>query len=173
MSKTKKNVLSGITLEQAHEAAQRYTEIDTRLASIEARMNEEINKVKVKYQDEITALKEQVWEPVDLLQVFAEEQKGSWGKRRSMDLLHAVIGFRTGTPKVTKNKKFTWDGVTELVKKYFPELVRTQDELNKEGIIAFSKDEAAFAKMRERCFIDVCQDETFYVEPKKEEVGAV
>src|SRR6185312_12275284 len=136
----------------------------TRLSAIDAKMNEEINRVKGKYQDDITALQEQQKEPIEVLEVFANEQRSSWGKRRSLELLHAVIGFRTGMPKVSKSKKFTWEGITDLVKKYFPDVVRSKDELDKEGIIALSRDPAAFKDLKETCFLDIIQDEPFFVE---------
>src|ERR1700726_4680120 len=105
MSRTKKKVLFNVTLEQAQEASQQYTANETQLAKIEAKMNEEINTVKTKYQERITALKEGQEEPTRILNVYADEQKHNWGKKKSTELLHTVIGFRTGMPKLTKNKK--------------------------------------------------------------------
>lgn len=173
MSRTKKKVLANITLEEAQEASQKFTDNATRLAEIEAKMNRAINNFKTKYQDEITQLKEGQVEPIAILTVYATEQRKTWGKRKSLELLHSIIGFRTGMPKVTKNKKFTWEGITEMVKELFPEYVRSVDELDKEAIIALSKDteDEDFKEIKEKCFIDVVQDETFFVEVKKEEIA--
>ena len=134
-------------------------------------MNEEINRVKSKYADQITELNESLEEPMEVLSVFAKEQQPNWGKKKSMELLHCVIGFRTGTPKVIKDKKFTWDAVLELMRKnkVFSRFVRTKEEINKEAVIA-EKNEAILNQLREECYISVDQDETFFVQPKIEEL---
>lgn len=171
MAKTKKATIANVTLEQAQEASEQYSQISDRLIKIEGKMNEEINRVKSKYKDEITDLQEQLEAPVEVLEVYAKEQQPSWGKKKSMELLHTVIGFRTGTPKVEKNKKFTWDAVTELLQKSgkkFSDYLRTKTEINKEAILAI-KDEQLLRDLKEECYIEVVQTETFYVEAKREE----
>lgn len=167
--RVKKKVISNVTLEQAQQASELFAQKSTSLSKLEAKMNEEINAIKSKYQEEITDLKEQMEEPVEVLEVFAEEQKTSWGKKKSFELLHCVIGYRTGMPKVIKDKKFTWDAITTLVQKAFPKLIRTEALLDKEGIIAMSK-EKEFNKVKEQCYIDVVQEETFFVTAKSEEL---
>lgn len=169
MAREKKRVISNVTNDKAQEASARYAEITTKLSKIEARMNERINKIKDEYQDEITQLAEEKQQHFEVLEVYAKEQKDNWGKRKSAELLHSIIGFRTGTPKVTKDKKFTWEGIVELVKDKFPSLVRTKSELDKEAIIAM-RDDDDFVKLKKSCYVDVVQDETFYVEPKVEEL---
>lgn len=171
MAKTKKLTISNVSLEQAQEASEQYAKSATSLAKVEAKMNEEINKVKSKYQDEITTLKEELDEPMETLEVFAKEQKDNWGKKKSHELLHCVIGFRTGTPKVVKDKKFTWDGITELLSKskIFKPFIRSTEEINKEAIIA-CKDENLLISLKKECYLEVTQEESFYVEAKKEEL---
>jgi phage host-nuclease inhibitor protein Gam len=76
-----------------------------------------------------------------------------------------VIGFRTGTPKVTKDRKFSWEDVLDMVKEKFPSLVRVKCELDKEAIIAMRENEQ-FLDLQKTCFVDVVQDEAFFVEAK-------
>lgn len=168
-TRVKKKVVTNVSLEQAQEASELFVKNLNKLEQFEAKMNEEINKVKSKYQEQITDLKESLEEPQEVLRVFAEEQRPNWGKKKSMELLHSIIGFRTGTPKVTKHKSFTWDAITELAVKLHPHLVRTKTELDKESIIAISSEDG-FGSIKKELFIDVVQDETFYVEAKKEEL---
>lgn len=172
ITRTKKKVLTNISLEQAQEASERYAINSTKLSKLEARMNEELNKIKSKYQDDITDLEEALEEPRDLLYAFAAEQKENWGKRKSMELLHCVIGYRTGTPKVITDKGWTLKAVTDTVAKLYPSLVRTKLELDKESIIAM-RDEDGFSTLKKECHLDVVQDETVYVDVKKEEIAAV
>ncbi len=102
---------------------------------------------------------------MEVLETYAKEQKCNWGKRKSVELLHSVIGFRTGTPKVTKDGKFSWEDVLDMVKKKFPSLVQVKCELDKEAIIAI-RDEQQFQDLQKTCFVDVVQEETFFVEAK-------
>jgi phage host-nuclease inhibitor protein Gam len=168
-----KKTYKDVTLEQAQQASQQFAETRTSFDKIEARMNEELNKVKAKYADEITELTDLLEEPQEILEVYAKEQKKSWGKKKSLELLHCIIGFRTGTPKVVKDKAFTWEGVLQLLKKnaMFSHFIRTTEEINKENILA-EKDEKVLGKLKELCFVAVDQDEKFFVETKKEEVAA-
>jgi phage host-nuclease inhibitor protein Gam len=169
MTRVKKKVIANVTLDEAQQASELFAQSSTKLSKLEAKMNDEINRVKSKYQDEITDLQESLKEPQEVLSVFATEQQDSWGKRKSYELLHCMVGFRTGTPKVTKAKGFSWEAITELAVKLFPDLVRSKSELDKESIIALSKEDG-FDQYRKGLFIDVVQEESFYVEAKKEEL---
>jgi phage host-nuclease inhibitor protein Gam len=171
-TKTKKKVFTGVTLEQAQEASRTYAVRQTMLASIEVKMNTEINKIKDKYSDQVTELKDSLDEPVAILEAFANEQKASW-KKKSMELLHTVIGFRTGQPKVNKKAAFTWKAVLELLQQHkMKRFIRTIEEINKEEILALDaeKDQAVINQLKENAGVFVDQDESFYVELKKEDV---
>jgi phage host-nuclease inhibitor protein Gam len=172
-TRTKKKTITNVTLETAQQASQDYAVSQNKLSKIEAEMNKKINDIKSKYQEDITTLKEALDEPMEILEVFAKEQQESWGKKKSLDLLHCIIGFRTTTPKVDKDKKFTWDAVSELLQKYtaFKDFVRTKTEINKDAILA-CKDDEVLKSLKNECYIEIKQDETFYVEAKKEEVVA-
>jgi phage host-nuclease inhibitor protein Gam len=108
-------------------------------------------------------------EQVKVLQVYGQQYKDGW-KGKSLSLIHGKIGFRTGNPKLVKDKKFTWDAVTELLKKAFPAFVRTTYEINKEALIAF-REKKEFEDIKDACYVDVVQDETFYVEANSEELS--
>jgi hypothetical protein len=55
------------------------------------------------------------------------------------------------------------------VKERFPSLVRVKCELDKEAIIAMRED-AAFHELQKQCYVDVVQNETFFVEAKAVEL---
>lgn len=146
-----------------------FAQCNTQLKGIESRIEEEKHQIDNKYLEEITQLKDSMEEQLKLLQVYGQQYKDSW-KGKSLALLHGKIGFRTGNPKLVKDKKFTWDAVTELLKKTFPAFVRTSYEINKEALIAH-RDHQEFDKIRENCYVDVTQDETFFVEANTEELS--
>jgi len=168
-TRKKKKVITHVTEEQAHQASSAYAEVDVSLRRVETEMDNKINAIKDKYQDKITLLQNSLSENFELLEAYAKEQKENWGKRKSIELLHSTIGFRTATPKVVKDRKFTWASITEIARKIAPDWVRSKYELDKDAIIAM-RDEDGFKEKAEKCYINVQQDETFFVEPKKEEV---
>ena len=89
-------------------------------------------------------------------------------KRKSLETTHGTIGFRTGTPKLKTLKGFTWNAVVNMLKEFLPGYVRTSEEANKEKLLADRESEEVVA-LFPKVGITVVQDETFFVEPKKEE----
>lgn len=162
-------IAARVTLEQAQEASAQFAQAASRLHMIEAEMNERINKIRNEYYEEIVRLNEEKARQSSVLETYAVEQKDNWGRKKSVELFHSVIGFRTGSPKVVKDKKFSWEAITELVKEQFPSFIRTHAELDKEAIIALRED-AVFQKLKKVCYLDVVQSEAFYVETKAEEL---
>ena len=85
-----------------------------------------------------------------------------------METVHGTLGFRTGTPKLKTLKGFTWGAVTNLLTEFLPGYVRTVVEPAKDKLLA-DRDDEQTAALFPKVGITVVQDETFYVEPKKEE----
>jgi len=169
-TREKKKVIKGVTTEMAQDASAAYAKAHVSLQSIEAKMNEEINKIKEKYQDKITEQEEKKDEQFVILEVYAIEQKDNWGKAKSIDMLHSRIGFRTGTPKLKLDKGFNWTSVTSLLDEHYPFYIRMVKEPNKEQLIA-DREIEGFDKICKKAHISVVQDETFFVEPKVEELA--
>ncbi len=171
MAREAKKVITSATREDAENAMSTLASINSQLKKLEAKIETEKQRIDEKYKDDIVSLQKQATEPKEVLEVWAKADCRNW-EAKSFDLVHGTIGFRTGMPKVEKNKKFTWDAVTELLSKHFPSLVRTKTEPNKEAIIAMRYD-ADFEKVIEKCYINVVQDETFFTQPKEEELATV
>ena len=64
-------------------------------------------------------------------------------------------------------KGFTWAAVTNLAKELLPQYIRTTEELDKQSLLA-DRDKEDVAEMMPRIGVQVVQEETFFVEPKKE-----
>ena len=64
---------------------------------------------------------------------------------------------------------FTWASALQLVKEFLAPYVRTTEEIAKDKLLADREEEGMQEKMA-KCGMTVTQDETFYVEPKKEEI---
>ena len=157
--RVKKIIITGVTREAADEAFAKYAKADAESAKITADIELQCAKIREKYAGRLAEL---------------------FSKKKSLDMAHGVIGFRTGTPKLKTLKGFTWASALQLVKEFLPGYVRKTEEVAKDKLLADRdmdvsvKDGAGEVKLSQemtRCGIQVVQDETFYVEPKKEETA--
>lgn len=170
MSKTreKRAVIQGVTREQSEEAFGKYAAADAKVQQITAKMDGEITKIRDKYQEDLSKLTEARKLSGDMLEAYATENKDElFAKKKSMEMTHGKIGFRTGTPKLKTLKGFTWPAVTNILKEILPDYVRTVDEPAKDKLLA-DRDLDEVAERLSKCGIMVDQDETFFIEPKKE-----
>lgn len=165
----KKTIISGVTREMADEAFASYSMAEAQAAKITADIELQCAKIREKYADKLTALEEQKTTAFDTLQAYASENKGDlFTKKKSLDMVHGTIGFRTGTPKLKTLKGFTWASALQLVREFLPSYIRTTEEITKDKLLA-DRDVEGMCDNMSRCGIQVVQDETFFVEPKKEE----
>ncbi|HMO62226.1 MAG TPA: host-nuclease inhibitor Gam family protein [Ferruginibacter sp.] len=167
MAREKKKVIANVSREDAEQAMSSFAAAANEVSSIEAKMNQELQEVRERYQDKLNKYNDIKDEQVQVLEVYAYEQKDNWGKRKSMDMLHGTIGFRTGTPKVKFDKGFNSKSVTAILQEQFPEFVRTVVDMDKEKLIA-SREDDGFDTICKKAHIQVVQEETFFVESKAE-----
>jgi phage host-nuclease inhibitor protein Gam len=167
--RVKKVIYENMSREQAEEAFAQYAKSDAQIQQITAKMDAQITKIREKHQEELAKLSEICEECVDKLQAYATENKDEFVSKKSMEMVHGVIGFRKATPSLKTGKGFTWASVTNLIKEFLPAYIRTKEEPNKEALLADREDPAVSA-MFDKCGIYVEQAETFFVECKKEEV---
>ena len=171
MAKTreKKTVYSGVKQEEMELAFADYARADARIQKINATMDIEMTRIREKYQDELAKLTETKDNAFDIMQTFAMENRTElFSKRKSLETTHGTIGFRTSTPALKTLKGFTWSSVLNLLKEFLPGYVRTKEEPNKEKLLEDRENEKV-AALLPKVGVRVVQDETFYVEPKKEE----
>lgn len=170
MAREKKRIISGVTREAADEALATYAMADAQAAKIAADIELQCVKIREKYADKIAELEGEKAAAFDTLQAYASENKGDlFTKKKSLDMVHGTIGFRTGTPKLKTLKGFTWASALQLVREFLPSYIRTTEEITKDKLLA-DRDVDGMCDNMSRCGIQVVQDETFFVEPKKEEM---
>lgn len=164
----KKIILSGVTREAMEEAFGRYATADAEMQSINAAMDKEFVAIRERNAERLAELEQQKTESFEVMQVFATEQREVlFSKRRSLETTHGIIGFRTGTPKLKTRRGFTWAAALELVREFLPSYIRTSEEVAKDKLLADRENEQ-LQPLMQKCGIDVVQEESFYVEPKKE-----
>lgn len=173
----KKTVVTGVSRDAAEEAFAQYAKADAQIEKINAEIDLQCAKIREKHQQKLGELMCERECAFDTLQAYATENQAElFMKKKSLDMSHGVIGFRTGTPKLKTLKGFTWASALQLVKEFLPRYIRTTEEIAKDKLLADRDEELntpdGSIRMTEgmmRCGIQVVQDETFYVEPKKEE----
>lgn len=179
----KKTVITGVTREVAEEAFAQYAKADAQIEKINAEIDLKCAKIREKYQQKLGELMCDRECAFDTLQAYATENQAElFTKKKSLDMAHGTIGFRTGTPKLKTLKGFTWASALTLVKKFMPGYVRTSEEIAKDKLLAdrdleavefieseTTKMQIPMSNAMAECGIIVAQDETFYVEPKKED----
>ena len=168
MAREKKQIHTGVSTEQMEAAFSEYAIADAKLQKINASIDVKMTQIREQYADEIARLNETKEMAFDVMQAFAMENKDElFAKKKSMESVHGTIGFRTGTPKLKTLKGFTWGAVTNLLKEFLPAYVRTTEEPAKDKLLA-DRDAEDVVALFPKVGITVTQDETFYVEPKKE-----
>lgn len=167
MAREKKKIITNVSREEMENAFAEYAKADSRTKKINAEMELQFTRIREKNQDELERLQAVKEESFDVMQAYATEHPELFTKRKSLETVHGVLGFRTGTPKLKTGKGFTWASVLELLKTFLPSYVRTVEEPAKDKLLA-DRDDEDVAPLLAKCGIVVAQDESFYAEPKKE-----
>lgn len=177
--RVKKVIITDVTRETADDAFARFASADSEIAKINAEIELQCTKIREKYAPKLAALSTTKELAFDTLNSFAVENKDTlFTKKKSLDMAHGTIGFRTGTPKLKPLKGFTWLKALPLVKEYLPGYVRTTEDVvkdkllaDRDGTLTVDGEEVKMTDEMAHCGIKVVQDESFYVEPKKEETA--
>jgi len=170
--RVKKAVIAGISLAQFEEALSKYAGSDARKLEIEAKQEVEVNKIRSKYAEELSYLTQQMDTSLEVLQTYCTEQKEVlFVKRKTLKTVYGSLGFRLGTPKLKTLRGNTWAMVLERLKEKLPDYVRTSEEPAKDLLLADREKEGVAGNLRD-IGLQVVQDETFFVEMKREAVTA-
>lgn len=171
--RTKKVIHSGVTSEKMEMAIAEYAKADAKLAKINAGMDEQFTRIREKYQDEISTLTDVKEKNFEIVQAFAQENRDElFSKKKSMESTHGTFGFRTGMPRLKTLKGFTWAAALNMIKEFLPTYVRSSEEPAKEKLLA-DRDLPEVSENLSKCGIEVVQDETFFIDLKKEEQDAI
>ncbi|MFS2598876.1 host-nuclease inhibitor Gam family protein [Phocaeicola dorei] len=166
--RVKKTVVTGVTREMAEQAFADYAAADAKAQGITAKMDQEMTRVRERYADQLAELCDIKEKNFEVIQTYATENKDKlFSKKKSVNSAHGTFGFRTGNPKLKNLRGFTWAAVTNLCKELLPGYVRVTVELNKNKLLD-DREIPEVAEIFPKIGVQVVQDETFYIEPKKE-----
>jgi len=165
--KTAPTLTSRLDMERCvGEIARLAIERDALLCEMDARLQ----AVRVDYAEQIDTLNGDMEAELSMAREWAEANPAEFGSAKSIEFTHAVAGYRTGMPKLKTIKGYTWDRVLEkLATMRLTEYIRTKAEVDKERILT---DREALAEKLPLMGVQVAQDETFFVQPKREDAPA-
>lgn len=135
-------------------------------AKIKADMDAEIKAVRDDYESDMSGVSDRLNVNMQTAQQWAELNPSEFGKLKSIDMTHGVVGWRIGNPTLKPRSGLTWDNVVERIKQMtgFSACIRHIEEPDKQAILA-KRDEftaGEFIAMGVR----VVQAETFFIEVK-------
>jgi phage host-nuclease inhibitor protein Gam len=168
MARTSTKTKVDITETEAQDAAHIYAKSSIEKDKLQAQMNEKLAAVREHFQPKITALEADMVEPVEVLKVYAVEQRNTWDGK-STELANCIIGFRTNPASVSKNKKTSWEFIVGLMKanKILKQFVKVKEDVDKASILKEYGD-VKINKQLQAVGIVIEQEECFYVDTKKD-----
>lgn len=138
---------------------------------LKAEMERKINEIRAGYEERAAAIgKRAELLFADIENYMANNPEEIPSGRKSLELLHGTVGYRTGNPTVRLPRGVDEEMLCdELLDSGFAEFVRTREEVNREAVLA------ADESMRDRLAVHgvkVSQvKDRFYVEIKREQPG--
>lgn len=138
-------------------------------------MDRSLTAIREQYEVSITALQKQLEEKAALLNAWLDANPDELPKgRKSLELLHGVVGYRTGTPKLKTLLRKTWASVLDTIKAFglAGQYLRVKEEPNKEALIADITSGALSEADAKKLGVRVDQEESFYIEPRLEDLSA-
>lgn len=134
-------------------------------AALTDQMNAEIVALKQRYESELSKLSERIERETDRVHDYVRTHPDIIPPgRKSRELIHGIIGYRTGMPQVKTIKGWTLKSALDACLRYRPKWVRQTPSLDKEQIIA----DLSVGGVAESVGITVVQEETFFISPKLE-----
>ena len=154
------------TREQAVDFAREIAVLIVGKRAIEAEMDRELIRVRQVFEKAVADRSKEVEEKATVLETWAEANPDEFGKAKSVDLVHAVVGWRTGQPALKTAKGWTWKKVLQKMRSVagYEGFIRVKEEVDKEGIIAAR--EQLLAGDLLQMGVRIVQAEAFFVEPK-------
>ena len=133
-----------------------------------------MTRIREKYADQLAELSATKEKNFDIMQAYAVENKEElFSKRKSLESAHGVFGFRTGTPKLKNLKGFHLGSSNQHLQGIGCRNIsvqRTSWQKTSCWLTGITRKLLSFSP---KIGVQVVQEETFYVEPKKGERCAI
>lgn len=174
MTRQKKaTVVPPKNLTEAEMVMKQYAEADAKRELINAKMDKAITEIRAEHANELQEINSTITSCFDKMQIFAETKPELFEKKKSFETSHGLIGFRTGTPKLKARKGYTLKSALKLLERFnAQDYIRTKVEMAKDILIA-NRNQDECKKLMDDVGLEVVQEDTFYIELKKEETNVL
>lgn len=133
---------------------------------LKAEMDAKLKALKDDYLKQLAGITDSLAPKMGRALAWAEANPEDFDKRRSIEMLHGVIGWRMNTPSLKTLSGWTWERVLEVMGK-LPGMfayIRTKQEVNRQALVA-DRDQVGTDGFR-AIGLRVIQEEEFFVDPK-------
>lgn len=131
-------------------------------AALKTEMDSRIAAIKGEFERSLSDIETEVKGLCDAAETWATSNPEEFGKKKSIEFLHGIVGFRTSTPKLEPiSKKWNWKTITTAVEQLLPAFIRNKPEVDKEAILA-QRDE--LSEFLPNVGLKVSQEESFFVD---------
>jgi phage host-nuclease inhibitor protein Gam len=144
-----------------------YSRLTIERDALAAEMDERIRQVRASYEERLSDLVADTETEFEMAADWAARNPEAFGARKSLDLTHGTLGYRTGMPQLKTRKGVTWSSVLMLLTTLRrTDWIRTKCEPDREKLLADR--ERLGPEWLAEIGVEVRQDETFFVEPKRD-----
>jgi phage host-nuclease inhibitor protein Gam len=162
------------TIRSKAEAAETVSDlaaIQSELKACQYLMDEDLRLARLKHEGLIIHLSNQVSAKREQLAIWARENRAQFGDRQSLEFSQGSLVFHQGNRCVDLLEGWTWKTVLKkmrTLRRQFGKYIRKKEELDKQKILADTRDEVGKLKESElkRIGVRVWRDESFTVEIK-------
>lgn len=176
MKRKSTEIGSGIaTREELEAEMDRYAAARIAEAAEKAAMEEDVRLAREKHEESLAARKAEAEASFRVLERWARANPGAFAEKKSLELVHGRIGFRTGMPRLSVPRGADEAALCEaLLASGLAEAVRTERRLDASRIIALAaaaQGTAAaetYARLRAAFGVHVTQAERFFAEERGE-----
>ena len=125
-----------------------------------------LHDLRRRYSQILANLDRQIADRMERARAWAEANPSEFGRAKSLELAHAVIGFRTGQPQLKPLAGFNWRRILRRLKSvpHYAGLIRVTEEVNKQRIL-LQRNQLGHSQLHQ-LGLRVVQEESFFVEPK-------
>lgn len=156
------------TRERAEEVVGEIALVEILRDALTADMEAAIQQVREGFEARLMSCAISLEQKLPAIQAWAEANPELFKEKKSLPMVHGIIGFRTGMHQCKTLRGLTWEKVKALLINQSLGYTRSTTVVDKDALIA-ERDKLGAEGLAKRG-VQVFQEETFFVEPKREEV---
>jgi phage host-nuclease inhibitor protein Gam len=165
MKRIKPKITIPKTRDEAEAILGRIAELKAFESKTKAIMDQRLIEVREEYERQLVETAEELQPLCMQMQAWGESNPGTFGKSKSVEMIHGIIGWRIGMPCLKLLSGWTWAMVLDALRNLGHQaFIRTKEDVDKEAILARRAD-LLDGDLRQ-FGTKIVQAESFFIEPK-------